>query len=335
METASARVMRLGLGFAVSQAIRVVAELKISDLLSTGDRAIDDLAAATGSNAGALYRVMRLLSGEGVFREVSAGRFALAEIGRALCSDQPTGPRNFLRMINSEAYLAFGRLSDSVRTGEPVFEAVLGKPRFDWLADHPVEAALFQEAMVSLGSGADDAVAEAYDFGSHAQVVDVGGGHGQLLSAILARHPNVNGILFDREAGIASATSGPGDDAARTQAIAGNFFDSVPVGADVYILKRVIHDWDDERAARILENCRRAMRSHGRFCWRKRSCLLATNQTRSSLSMSSCLRSPEEESGRRRNIANCSRGRVSGLTGSCPRRLRFPFLSPRPFRWRS
>lgn len=207
---------------------------------------------------------MRLLSGEGVFREVSAGRFALAEIGRALCSDQPTGPRNFLRMINSEAYLAFGRLSDSVRTGEPVFEAVLGKPRFDWLADHPVEAALFQEAMVSLGSGADDAVAEAYDFGSHAQVVDVGGGHGQLLSAILARHPNVNGILFDREAGIASATSGPGDDAARTQAIAGNFFDSVPVGADVYILKRVIHDWDDERAARILENCRRAMRSHGK-----------------------------------------------------------------------
>ena len=150
METASARLMRLGFGFAVSQAIRVVAELKICDLLSTGDRAIGDLAAATGSNAGALYRVMRLLSGEGVFREVSAGRFALTEIGRALRSDEATGPRNFLRMINSEAYLAFARLSDSVRTGEPVFEAVFGKPRFDWLADHPVEAALFQQAMISL-----------------------------------------------------------------------------------------------------------------------------------------------------------------------------------------
>ena len=210
METASERVMRLGFGFAVSQAIRVVAELKIPDLLSTGDRAIDDLAAATGSNAGALYRVMRLLSGEGVFREVSAGRFALTEIGRALRSDEPTGPRNFLRMINSEAYLAFERLSDSVRTGEPVFEAVFGKPRFDWLADHPAEAALFQQAMVSLGAGANEAVAEAYDFGPHSHVVDVGGGHGQLLSAILARHPNLNGTLFDREAGIASATSSAG-----------------------------------------------------------------------------------------------------------------------------
>ena len=264
MDSASERVMRLGFGFAVSQAIRVVAELKISDLISTGDRAIDDLAAATGSNAGALYRVMRLLSGEGVFREVSAGRFALTEIGRVLRSDEPTGPRNFLRMINSEAYLAFGRLADSVRTGEPVFEAVFGKSRFDWLADHPAEAALFQQAMVSLGAGANEAVAEAYDFGSHSQVVDVGGGHGQLLSAILARHPNLNGTLFDREAGLASATSTPGDAVARTRSIAGNFFDSVPAGADVYILKKVIHDWNDERAARILENCRRAIRPDGK-----------------------------------------------------------------------
>jgi SAM-dependent methyltransferase len=248
----------------VSQAIRVAAELKVADLLLTEDRSIDDLAAATGSNAGALYRVMRLLSGEGVFREVSAGRFAVTEIGRALRSDGPTGPRNFLRMINSEAYLAFERLADSVRTGEPVFEAVFGKPRFDWLADHPAEAALFQQAMVSLGAGANEAVAEAYDFGSHSHVVDVGGGHGQLLSAILARHPDLKGTLFDREAGIASATSGPGDAVARTRLIAGDFFDSVPADADVYILKKVIHDWDDERAGKILENCRRAMRSHGK-----------------------------------------------------------------------
>ena len=199
-----------------------------------------------------------------MFREVSAGRFALTEISRALRSDEPTGPRNFLRMINSEAYLAFARLSDSVRTGEPVFEAVFGKPRFDWLADHPVEAALFQQAMISLSAGANQAVAEAYDFGSRSHVVDVGGGHGQLLSAILARHPNLKGTLFDREAGIASATLSPGDAVARTRAIAGDFFDSVPAGADVYILKKVIHDWDDERAAKILENCRRAMRCNGK-----------------------------------------------------------------------
>lgn len=263
MESPSQTLARLGFGFAVSQAIRVVAELKIPDLMSDGERTIDDLAAATGSHAGALYQVMRLLSAEGVFSEVSLGRFALTDVGRALRSDEPTGPRNFIRMINSEAYLAFGRLRDSVRTGEPVFEAAFGKPRFDWLADHPDEAALFQQAMVSLGAGADEAVAEAYDFGRHSHVVDVGGGHGQLLSAILTRHPNLTGALFDREAGIASATVGASE-AARTKLIAGNFFDSVPAGADVYVLKKVIHDWDDDRAARILKNCRDAMSPNGK-----------------------------------------------------------------------
>ena len=137
MEGPSQRLLRLGFGFAVSQAIRVVAELKIPDLMSGGERTIDDLAAATGSHAGALYRVMRLLAAEGVFSEVSPRRFALTDVGGALRSDTPAGPRNFLRMINSEVYLAFGRLRDSVRTGEPVFEAAFGKPRFDWLADHP------------------------------------------------------------------------------------------------------------------------------------------------------------------------------------------------------
>ncbi len=264
MESPSQRLVRLGFGFAVSQAIRVVAELKIPDLMSGGERTIDDLAAATGSHAGALSRIMRLLSAEGVFSEVSPGRFAVTDVGDALRSDKPTGPRNFLRMINSEAYLAFGRLRDSVRTGQPVFEAAFGKPRFDWLADHPEEAALFQQAMVSLGAGANQAVAEAYDFGRHSHVVDVGGGHGQLLSAILARHPNLTGALFDREAGIASATVGASDEAARIKLIAGNFFDSVPAGADVYVLKKVVHDWEDDRAVRILKNCRDAMSPNGK-----------------------------------------------------------------------
>ena len=140
--------------------------------------------------------------------------------------------------------------------------------------------------MISLSAGANEAVAEAYDFGSHSHVVDVGGGHGQLLSAILARHPNLNGTLFDREAGIASATSRPGDAVTRTRLIAGDFFDSVPAGADVYVLKKVIHDWDDERAAKILETADvRTEEEYGELLARARLRLDQVLPTKASISV--------------------------------------------------
>jgi SAM-dependent methyltransferase len=257
-------VIRLGFGFAISQALCVVADLEIADRLSAGERNVDDLAAETNCHADALYRVMRLLAAEGVFHEPSARRFGLTEVGEALRSDGRSSPRDLIRMLNREPYLAFAQLCHSVRTGLPAFDKVFGKPRFDWLADNPDEAALFQHAMIALSQGANEAVAEAYDFGPFARVVDVGGGHGQLLSEILVRHPHLSGVLFDLPAGVQMALTGVGNFPPHTEFAAGSFFDSVPTGADAYILKKVIHDWNDERAVRILRNCRDAMKPHGR-----------------------------------------------------------------------
>src|SRR5260370_11142448 len=144
---------------------------------------------------------MRLLAPEGVFREVLPRHFELTEVGAVLRSDRP-GPRDFVRMINSEAYLAFEQLLHSVRTGKPAFDKVFGSPRFDWLSEHQEQAALFQRAMVALSQGSNEAVAEAYDFRPFSRIVDVGG---QLLSAILARNPHLNGLLFDLPSVIAAA----------------------------------------------------------------------------------------------------------------------------------
>lgn len=262
MSSSSQRVMRLGLGFAVSQALRAAIELGLPDLLAAGERPVEDLAAATQSNVDALYRIMRLLASEDVFHETQARHFTLTELGSALRSDRP-GPRDFIRMINREAYLAFEQLAYSVHTGKPAFEEVFGSPRFDWLSQHPEQAALFQQAMVALSQGSNEAVAEAYDFGAFTRVVDVGGGHGQLLSAILARNPHLRGVLFDLPSGLAAARDGAGGPLPRTEFVAGDFFERVPPG-DIHVIKKVIHDWDDPRAAAILRNCRESMPSHGR-----------------------------------------------------------------------
>ena len=264
MVTPSQHVLRMGFGFVQSQCLRVVAELGIADLLAEGERTADELSVATRTNTDALYRVMRLLASEGVFREVSQRRFSQTELSATLRSDVPNSTRNFVRMINSEPFQAFAQLLHSVRTGEPAFDQVFGVPRFEWLSTHVEQAALFQQAMIAFSQGSNEAVADAYDFGSSRCVVDVGGGHGQLLSAILTRNPHLSGILFDLPSGIAAARTGAGGPLPRTELIAGDFFQKLPA-ADTYILKKVIHDWSDDRAALILRNCRNAMPANGKI----------------------------------------------------------------------
>lgn len=264
MLSPSQQLIRLGLGFMVSQALNVVADLNIADRLAAGERSVDDLAAETGCHGDALCRIMRVLAAEGIFRETVDRRFELTELGLALRSDQLSSPRDLIRMMNREPYLAFTQLGHSVHTGLPAFDKVFGKPRFDWLAEHAAEAALFQQAMIALSQGANEAVAMAYDFGPFARLVDVGGGHGQLLSEILKRHPHLTGVLFDLPAGVQTARDRVGNYPPQTEFAAGSFFDSVPPDADVYILKKVIHDWNDERAVCILRNCRDAMKPNGR-----------------------------------------------------------------------
>ncbi len=264
MASPSQQILRMGLGFVTSQALRAVAELGIADLLASGEQTADELAKASGVNADALYRTLRLLASEGVFREISLRRFAQTELSATLRSDLPESPRDFVRMINSEPYQAFEDLLHPIKTGGTAFEHVFGAPRFDWLDAHPEKTALFQRAMIALSQGANEAVAEAYDFTPFKRVIDVGGGLGQLLSAILARNPHLVGVLFDRLANVEAAKSGLGGPLPRTEFVAGSFFEAVPKGGDVYILKRVIHDWDDDRAANILRNCRAAMPPSGR-----------------------------------------------------------------------
>jgi 2-polyprenyl-3-methyl-5-hydroxy-6-metoxy-1,4-benzoquinol methylase len=264
MLSPSQQLIRLSFGFMISQALNVVADLNVANRLADGERSVDDLAAATGCHADSLYRIMRVLAAEGIFHETSDRRFRLTELGSALRSDEPSSPRDLIRMMNREPYLAFAELGHCVHTGLPAFDKVFGKPRFDWMADHPDEAALFQRAMIALSQGANEAVAEAYDFRPFARIVDVGGGHGQLLMEILIRHPHLSGVLFDLPAGVQVAQAGAGNFPPQTEFATGSFFDSVPAGADAYILKKVIHDWNDEQATHILRNCRDAMKPHGR-----------------------------------------------------------------------
>lgn len=264
MSTPSQDLLRMGFGFAVAQALHVAAELGIADLLQDGPRSVEDLARAARTDTAALYRLLRFLASEGVFREESAGRFAQTDLSAGLRADAPDSPRDFIRMINSEAYAAWGQLLHSVRTGGTAFEHVFGVPRFEWLASHPDQAALFQRAMIALSQGSNVEAAEAYDFAPCKRVVDVGGGHGQLLSAIVTRNPHLSGVLYDLPAGIAAARTGVGGPLPRCDLVAGDFFKSVPEGADIYIMKKVIHDWDDDRAAKILDNCRRALAPGGK-----------------------------------------------------------------------
>lgn len=264
MLSPSQQLMRLGFGFIVSQALHVAAELDIADRLAAGERSVDDLARETGCHSGALYRTMRVLAAEGVFCETADRHFELTELGAALKSGASSSPRNMIRMMNREPYMAFAQLAHSVHTGLPAFAEVFGKPRFDWLADHPDAAELFQHAMIALSQGANEAVAASYDFRPFTRIVDVGGGHGQLLSEILERHSHLSGVLFDLPAGIQMARARGAGLSSNIELAAGSFFDFVPVGADAYILKKVIHDWNDEHAVRILRNCRDAMKPSGR-----------------------------------------------------------------------
>ena len=166
-------------------------------------------------------------------------------------------------MINREAYTAWGQLLHTVRTGETAFDYVFGAPRFEWLASHHEQAALFQQAMVSLSQGGNAEIARAYDFSACGLVVDVGGGHGQLLSAIVTANPHLSGVLLDLSAGIEAARRGVGGPLPRCELVVGDFFASVPA-ADTYVIKKVVHDWSDEQAVRILANCRRSMHVAGR-----------------------------------------------------------------------
>jgi len=263
-----AAMMSLITGYWVSQAIGVVARLGVADQLGEHPRGSDELGRAVGADPHALYRVLRLLASLGVFAEVMPGSFALTPLGETLRSDSPNSVRNFAITETAPGHwLPWGRLYDSVRTGQATARQALGMELFEWYAQNAEEAGYFNAAMSNLSSLAASELVRVYDFSSVRTVADVGGGHGILLMAVLRANPTARGILFDlphviATAGSAIAAAGLQD---RCQLVSGDFFETVPEGADLHLLKQIVHDWNDERATRLLQNCHRALAPEGKL----------------------------------------------------------------------
>jgi hypothetical protein len=249
-----------------TQAVYVAAKLGLADLLAPSPRPVADLAAATHTHARALGRLLRALASLGVFAEQPDGRFANTPLSECLLNS-PGSQRGLAIMMGEEHYRAWVELLHSVRTGECAFEHVYGQNVFTYLSEHPEQGAVFDEAMTGVHGMETHAMLDAYDFSGVGLLVDVGGGNGRTLAGVLRRYPALHGLLYDlppvieraRPEVLASDLSG------RCTALAGDFFRSVPPGGDVYHLRHIIHDWDDERSTTILRNCRAAMPPHGKL----------------------------------------------------------------------
>jgi SAM-dependent methyltransferase len=257
---------RMIVGSWVTQAIYVAAEIGIADLLASGPRTAGELAQETGAHGASLYRVIRALASIDVFREDDQGRFSLTPLGNLLASDAPGSKRSLARMAGAEFYRSWGSLLSSVETGGAAFDKVFGKPFFHYMNANPDRWRIYDDAMTGIHDSETLPVLDAYDFAPFRTVVDVGGGNGLALAALLGRHPGVRGVLFDLPAVAARsrevvASCGVSD---RMRFVGGDFFDSVPVSGDAYLLRHVLHDWDDDEAVAILKNCRVAMRPGGR-----------------------------------------------------------------------
>jgi hypothetical protein len=250
----------------LSQAIYVAAKLGIADLLRDGPRSCVALATASNSDAPSLFRLMRALSSVGIFAHLGRDRFALSRLAESLQTDVRGSLRAIVITIGEIHYQACGSLLHSVQTGSPAFNTLFGTSLFDYLQQNVDAADAFNQGMANVPSMLAYAVLMAYDFAGISSIVDIGGGQGNLLEKILQFTPAITGTVFDTASTIEKAKQVLGNDAwsKRCSYVIGDFFTSVPQGADAYLLCGVIHDWDDRRAIRILKNCRRAMPEKGR-----------------------------------------------------------------------
>jgi len=252
--------VRLLNGFRGYQLAVAACRLKLPDLVAAGIGEAEALATQTGTHEPSLRRVLRGLAAWGFFAEGQDGRFRPTAVSNAFRSDRP-GLRNMTLMLSHEAYESWGELMHALQDGQPVFERLYGKSRWEKMAEDPEDAAHFNAAMVETTKRVGKSFIAAYDFRGIRTVVDVGGGNGALLAAVLGAHPELNGVLFDLPAGLAGAESAlkSAGVAGRARVVEGSFFESVPSGSDLYLLKSIVHDWDDEHALKILQACRTAM----------------------------------------------------------------------------
>ena len=265
---ASRRLAELINGYQVSAAIGAFARVGVADALAAGPATAAELAAQLGADQRSLTRLLEATLEVGLFEARDDGRYALTPLGQLLRSDVEGSQRRLAIVSTDEwRWRAYGQLTHALRTGEPGFVPAHGCRFWEYLAGHPADAASFNETMSRISAARDAALPGAYEFGGLRRLVDVGGGHGALLCAVLARHPHLRGVVFDLPAVVVGAherllEAGLAD---RCEVIAGDFLEAVPPGGDAYLLSWVLHDWNDETALRILTNCRAAMNDDGRL----------------------------------------------------------------------
>ena len=255
-------VMQIGSGYIMAAALHAATTLDIADRLAAGPRSAASLADEAGVLEDPLYRVLRALASVGIFQEHEHRRFSNTPASDVLRSGAPGSLRRMAEWICEPFHFrSYAELPYSLRTGKPGAERVAGEPIFEYFPKHPALSELFNDAMTSFSASIISAVLDGFDFGGIGTLVDVAGGHGMVLTSILQRYPSMRGILLDLEHVVAGArpkiaAAGLAD---RCEAVAGNFFTAVPAGGDAYLMKHIIHDWDDDRATMILERIREAL----------------------------------------------------------------------------
>ncbi|HET7848575.1 MAG TPA: methyltransferase [Pseudolabrys sp.] len=263
--SAPQQMVKLLVGFIPARAIYAAARLGLADHMGSGGSTAQELAQRLGADASALERLMRTLTGIGVLRHHVGGRFSLTEIGETLRVDSPGSIRDYALFVHEFLYDLFGGLAGSVRSGKPAVETVFGSPLYVFLQANPEKAALFHSGLSNRGRIEARAILDAYDFSGCRLVVDVGGGNGGFLSAVLKAHSGVSAALVERPSAIEAARAGRGGPLPRCEMVEGDFFQSVPRGGDLYVLKRVLVDHTDEKALQILRNCLSAMKNDARL----------------------------------------------------------------------
>lgn len=249
----------------IHRSIYVVAELKIADILKDGPKSIDQLARETQTDPDTLHRIMRTLTSVGIFKAKKNNHFETNKLGKFLQSDLEDSMYAFVK-ITGENWIAdvWGDLLQTTKSGKDYYETKFGISFFEWLKENEIAQEEFDVAMTSISAMSDIPITQSYDFSDLKSIVDIGGGHGSQIITILKANPELKGILFDQPATVESLKI---DDilkkeglSGRLECVGGSFFDSAPAGYDAYFMKSILHDWDDEKAVKILTCCRKAMR---------------------------------------------------------------------------
>ena len=258
---------RIVISAALSRAVSTIAELGVADLIQAGrPQPVGHLASATKTHEPSLYRILRFMASHGLFEESGNRHFDHTPLSAAVRSDAPGSYRAAAQLFH-HFFPAWDGLHHSIQTGEPGFNKVFGAPIFDYITTHPELGPVFDAGMTSLNFYETDAMLDAYDFTGISTLADIGGGNGSLISAVLGRYPNMKGILFDlgHVVGRAQENLKAADLAEHCRVMEGNFFESIPAGADAYLFRHIIHDWTDEQSIQILGHCRKVIPANGKL----------------------------------------------------------------------